>query len=228
MASAESAAVLLSAIWKSLVKRKSSSNAFAAWRLHWQWQDAVDLAEPARQSLHQQAVEAHHRALAFARQLDVTAAQRVLDGHEFELKDQSGAKRVATEKQVKAARESLEKAQKTLAEQLKPTDNRAGHRGREMDSHTFLEFRCRRSSSCFGPQEHWSPYRAGELDHRSTQSAHARVAVNHIWTRHFGQSLVDPAFDFGRKTPEPRHRLLLDWLAAEFMESDGASSICIA
>ncbi len=33
-----------------------------------------------------------------------------------------GAKRAATEKQVKSARESLDKAQKAVAEEIKPTD----------------------------------------------------------------------------------------------------------
>lgn len=47
----------------------------------------------------------------------------------------------------------------------------------------------------------------------------ARVAVNHIWLRHFGEPLVETVFDFGRLAPEPDHMELLDWLAAEFMES---------
>jgi len=47
----------------------------------------------------------------------------------------------------------------------------------------------------------------------------ARVAVNHIWLRHFGEPLVESVFDFGRLAPEPDHLELLDWLAAEFMES---------
>src|SRR5207249_903423 len=46
----------------------------------------------------------------------------------------------------------------------------------------------------------------------------ARVAVNHIWTRHFGQPLVATVFDFGRKGAAPTHPALLDWLASEFME----------
>src|SRR5207245_5556040 len=32
----------------------------------------------------------------------------------------------------------------------------------------------------------------------------ARVAVNHIWARHFGQPLVATVFDFGRKGAAPR------------------------
>ncbi len=47
----------------------------------------------------------------------------------------------------------------------------------------------------------------------------ARVAVNHIWTRHMGTPLVATTFDFGRKGAAPTHPELLDWLASELVES---------
>jgi hypothetical protein len=47
----------------------------------------------------------------------------------------------------------------------------------------------------------------------------ARVAVNHVWTRHFGEPLAGSVYDFGLRTPRPEHHQLLDWLAVEFMES---------
>jgi hypothetical protein len=47
----------------------------------------------------------------------------------------------------------------------------------------------------------------------------ARVAVNHVWARHFGEPLVASLYDFGPRTPHPEHQALLDWLAVEFMES---------
>jgi hypothetical protein len=46
----------------------------------------------------------------------------------------------------------------------------------------------------------------------------ARVAVNHIWSRHFHVPLVKSVFDFGRNGALPTHPDLLDWLAIEFME----------
>jgi len=45
----------------------------------------------------------------------------------------------------------------------------------------------------------------------------ARVAMNHIWLRHFGRGIVPSMSDFGRNGTLPSHPQLLDWLAAEFM-----------
>ena len=47
----------------------------------------------------------------------------------------------------------------------------------------------------------------------------ARVAVNHLWMRHFQEPLVPSVFDFGRNGKTPIHPALLDWLAAELMEN---------
>ena len=47
----------------------------------------------------------------------------------------------------------------------------------------------------------------------------ARVAVNHVWARHFGEPLVDSTYDFGLRSTRPLHHALLDWLAVEFMEN---------
>ncbi len=47
----------------------------------------------------------------------------------------------------------------------------------------------------------------------------ARVAINHIWLRHFGSPLVPTVFDFGLNGKPPTNQPLLDWLAVELMEN---------
>ena len=46
----------------------------------------------------------------------------------------------------------------------------------------------------------------------------ARVAVNHIWGRHFGFFIAGTPFDLGRSGAAPTHPELLDWLASELVE----------
>ncbi|MCU0879781.1 MAG: PSD1 and planctomycete cytochrome C domain-containing protein [Pirellulaceae bacterium] len=47
----------------------------------------------------------------------------------------------------------------------------------------------------------------------------ARVAINHLWLRHFGSPLVPTVFDFGLNGKPPTNQALLDWLAVELIEN---------
>ncbi len=45
----------------------------------------------------------------------------------------------------------------------------------------------------------------------------ARVAINHMWLRHFGKALVPTVINFGQNGAPPTSPELLDWLAVQFM-----------
>jgi len=46
----------------------------------------------------------------------------------------------------------------------------------------------------------------------------SRIAVNHLWRRHFGRGLVASVANFGLQGERPSHPELLDWLATEFVD----------
>ena len=48
----------------------------------------------------------------------------------------------------------------------------------------------------------------------------ARVLINRIWQRTFGEGLVRTPEDFGRQGEQPTHPKLLDWLAVELHDCD--------
>jgi len=123
-------------------------------------------------------------------------------------------KKTDPEKKLAAAKKAHEAAEKALAA---PGENYASLVG----SLKTLENNLEKEDSRRKPFPTRSTGRRTALAKWITADNHpltARVAVNHLWNRHFGRALVPTVFDFGRKGTPPTHPELLDWLAVELRE----------
>jgi chemotaxis protein histidine kinase CheA len=157
--------------------------------------DVKELAKVAARAEKQAAAAAAEEALVRAELAD---AQKIADS----------AKKLAT------AKEALAKAKKDLEN---PGEGYTPLRGALKTPENNLESEVSRNK----PFPAISTGRRSALAKWLTDARNpltARVAVNHIWARHFGRPLVATVFDFGRKGAPPTHPELLDWLAVEFME----------
>ncbi len=118
-------------------------------------------------------------------------------------------------KQANAEKQKAEAQAALDAEMLpKHTPLRGSERALEQGSHKPSQYAAVYPSTSSGRRTalaHWITHRDNPLT--------ARVAVNHIWTRHFGKPLVESVFDFGRRAPTPLHQPLLDYLASELIDS---------
>ncbi len=125
------------------------------------------------------------------------------------------AKKKGDAKKLKAARDAVAKAKETVQN---PGDKYTSLRGSlkalegpdEKEDHRNLPF----PTTSTGRRTALAQWIANAQNPLT-----ARVAVNHLWLRHFGQPLVPTVMDFGRRGAAPTHPELLDWLAVEFMES---------
>jgi hypothetical protein len=157
--------------------------------------DVKELAKAAARADTQAAVAAAEEALARA---ELAEAQKVADS----------AKKLA------AAKDALAKAKKDLEN---PGEVYTPLRGALKTPENNLESEASRNK----PFPTTSTGRRSALAKWLTDPRNpltARVAVNHVWARHFGKPLVATVFDFGRKGSPPTHPELLNWLAVEFME----------
>ncbi len=134
---------------------------------------------------------------------------------ELELLRATPDKKAAAEKKLAAAKTALEAARKAVE---MPGDKYTSLSG----SLKTLESNLESEESRRKPFPPTSTGRRSAFARWLTDPKHplpARVAVNHLWSRHFGRPLVPTVFDFGRKGTPPTHPELLDWLAVEFVES---------
>lgn len=124
----------------------------------------------------------------------------------------------ADENKAKAAQNKLKQAEEKIAAADRGEGNyaslRASRKALETPAHKETDYPPIYAATSTGRRlalAKWITSRENPLT--------ARVAVNHVWMRHFGEPLVESVFDFGLRAKLPRQAELLDFLAAEFIES---------
>jgi hypothetical protein len=191
---------------------KSISQRADAMRESW----AVADDETAEEIVREKAVA----AIQAERELAAVTARHALAVAELELLRAAEGKKAAAEKNVQAAGEALKKAETAVAAAIKDGDQFTQLEGAKWTPTRFF------FSGKDDPEIKFPPQSTGRrtalarwiTDHRNPLTA--RVAVNHLWTRHMGTPLVPTIFDFGRNGEPPTHPELLDWLAAELMDNN--------
>jgi hypothetical protein len=153
-------------------------------------------------------------AAALEQQQTLSKAEEALARAELDVTRAEPAKRPEAEKKRKAAEDAIMRARKGLAN---PGENYTSVSGARKTPESNLETEASRLRSFPKTSSGRRSALATWLTDRRNPLA-ARVAVNHIWGRHFGRPLVPTIFDFGRKGTPPTHPALLDLLAVDFME----------
>lgn len=162
---------------------------------------------------------AHTAAIRAIRASAVARANHNLAVAKRQAQRTSPDKRAEAEKAVQAAQDALNQAQAALNAEVKPDEKLEEFVGARWVPTRF------RNSTADDPAPTFQPKSTGRRSALArwitdpNNPLPARVAVNHIWNRHFGTPLVPTVFDFGRKGQRPTHPELLDWLAREFIDS---------
>jgi hypothetical protein len=167
------------------------------------------------------AAETSLAAAAFKaeRRAAVAQARRTVADIELRLLRSAADAKAGVEKELADAREALAKAERSAAAALTPEDRYTPLTGAKWTPTRFLTSTADDPAVSFPPQStgRRTALAAWITDRRNPLTA--RVAVNHIWARHMGEPLVATVFDFGRNGSPPTQPELLDWLAAEFIDS---------
>ncbi len=147
--------------------------------------------------------------------LALAKAEEAVARAELEALKSTTATKEATEKKVADARTARELAKKQIDA---PGEVYLSMRGAEKSAESNLEGEeSRKKAFPKTSTGRRTAFARWLIDRRNPLTA--RVAVNHIWSRHFGRPIVATVFDFGRKGAAPTNQKLLDWLAVELMEN---------
>lgn len=152
--------------------------------------------------LQREAAVAEARAEVEAGKRDQTAAQSAMKAAKSSSAKSSASRKMSSaKKKVAAAEKKLTAAEKVMKGKLST-------KYKSRATRAYLATSSGRRSAF----ARWLSAKENPLT--------ARVAMNHIWLRHFGQAIVPTPNELGANGREPTHPALLDWLAAEFMDRD--------
>lgn len=194
-----------------------------AWLARWAFEDG-ELAGETQESLEklkEHAAQTKIASLRMDRRLALGKAKERLLAAKIQQAKSTPEKKDAADKEVAAAMEGVANGDMQLQNALsasEPEGEIVRFVGAKWSATRFLnsgaddpavEFRAT-SSGRRTALANWITDRRNPLT--------ARVAVNHLWSRHFGEPLVATVFDFGNKGAKSEHVQLLDWLACELME----------
>jgi hypothetical protein len=112
----------------------------------------------------------------------------------------------------------LEKATKAVAAPIAATDKVTPLFGAQWTATRFLNSGKDDPTVEFGPKSSGRRTALADWMTDARNPLTARVAVNHLWTRHMGTPLVPNVFEFGLKSAPLTHPELLDWLACELVD----------
>lgn len=166
-------------------------------------------AEPTVLSAIHAACQAERESAVAKARADLAAAELARAQADIETSDAASR---ADQAQIDAARKAMESAATNLATAQAALATAEDKKRAPLDDYSPLSPKYpQRTTGRRAALAEWIASRDNPLT--------ARVMVNHIWLRHFGQPLVETTSDFGRNGSLPTHPELLDWLACEFMNS---------
>ena len=195
----------------------------AAMSMKWELEDVIsndnDTESKPHLELKERAGISSREAIKAERLAKVAQSRRSLAELELNKLLATDDKREAIDKEIETAKNGLEQAVAAVEKEVAADEQFQSITGAKWSATRFL------SSGADDPAIDFPATSSGRrtalanwITDRSNPLT-ARVAVNHIWTRHFGTPLVDSIFDFGRNGSPPTHPDLLDWLASELIDS---------
>ena len=159
------------------------------------------------QSMAAGARRAQLEAELFEAQYAKAAAQSAIKSAEATAAEaKSSSQKAAAKKSLDAAKAKLTAAEKKLTAATKAQKDAGAEDFKPREVKTYPD-------SSTGRRLAFAKWISSEEN-----TLFARVAMNHLWLRHFGTGIVASPDDFGANGKKPTHPALLDWLAAEFIE----------